>query len=146
RRPYLVQDLGPRAAPPVGRLAGVDLPPVRGRVPGEDAGVPAARLDARRLPRDADTCTGAALGGPVEGRRVRLPPDRPAADAGRLAALPGADDRDRGGVDPVRVRARVLAGRRAARGRLLVRRAARLHHARDLLPGPEGRAGRGVPD
>ena len=35
------------------RLAGLDLPVLRRRVPREDAGVPAARLDARRLPRDA---------------------------------------------------------------------------------------------
>ena len=47
-------------------------------------------------------------------------------------ALPGPDARVRGRLDPLRLGARVLAGRRAARGRLLVDRAARLHPARDL--------------
>ena len=37
------------AAPAVGGQPGLDLPAVRARLPGEDAGVPAARLDARRV-------------------------------------------------------------------------------------------------
>ena len=34
-------------------LAGLDLPVLRGRLPRQDAGVPAPRLDARRLPQHA---------------------------------------------------------------------------------------------
>jgi hypothetical protein len=44
------------------RLAGVDLPVLRRRVPGEDAGVPVARLDARRLQGDAAAGARGLLG------------------------------------------------------------------------------------
>ena len=54
-------------------LAGVDLPVLRRRVPREDARVPAARLDARRLPRDADRGADGVLRRALEGRRLRLP-------------------------------------------------------------------------
>ena len=43
-----------QALPLEQRLAGVDLPVLRRRLPGQDARLPAARLDARRLPGDAD--------------------------------------------------------------------------------------------
>ena len=66
---------------PAERLAGVDLPVLRRRLPGEDAGLPAARLDARRLPRDADRGADGLLGGALEGGRLRLSGDRAAADA-----------------------------------------------------------------
>ena len=46
---------------------------LRRRLPGEDAGVPAPRLDARRLPGDADRGAGGLLRRALEGRRVRLP-------------------------------------------------------------------------
>ena len=46
--------LKPPGAAPQSRLAGVDLPVLRRRLPREDAGLPAARLDARWLPHDAN--------------------------------------------------------------------------------------------
>ena len=85
-------------------------------------------------------------GDPLEGRRLRLPADRAAAVPVRLAALPDADAADRAGLDPVGDGARVHDPRRPARGRLLERRAARLHHARDLLAAPRGRPGRAAAD
>ena len=45
----VVRVLRPRAAPARRVLAELDLPVLRRRVPREDAGLPAARLDARRL-------------------------------------------------------------------------------------------------
>ena len=105
---------------------------VRARVPGQDAGVPVPRLDARRLPRRAYPGADRLLRRAVEGRRLRLPEDRAADDAGRVGALPGGADRHRGHLDPVRVDPRLLPGQRAPRRRLLVDRAARVHHARDL--------------
>jgi NADH-quinone oxidoreductase subunit M len=62
-----------QAMPLSTRLAGVDLPVLRRRLPREDAGLPAARLDARRLPRDADRGADGVLRRALEGRRVRLP-------------------------------------------------------------------------
>ena len=71
------------AADPLGqRLPGLDLLVLRGRLPGEDAGLPAARLDARRLPGGAAAGAGRVLGGALQGRRLRLPADR-AADLPR---------------------------------------------------------------
>ena len=68
---------------PLGRgHPAVDLPAVRARVPRQGAGVPAARLGARHLPRHADPGAGAALGRALEGGRLRLPADR-AADPAR---------------------------------------------------------------
>ena len=60
----------------------VDLPPLRGGLPGQGAAVPAARLGGRHLPRHPHPGAGGALGGAVEGGRVRLPADR-AADPPR---------------------------------------------------------------
>ena len=60
--------------------------------------------------------------------------------------LPDADAADRAGLDPVGDGAGVHHSRRPARGRLLERRAARVHHARDLLAAPRGRPGRAAAD
>ena len=121
-------------APARRRLAGLDLPVLRGGVPGEDAAVPVPRLDARRLPRDADAGAGRVLGRAVEGRGLRLPADRAAAVPARVAALPGADPADRARVDPLRVRAGVHDDRRAADPRVLLGRADGLHRARASSP------------
>ena len=75
------------AAAAVGGQPGLDLPVLRARVPGEDAGLPAARMDAGRLPQRADAGGRRALGRAVEGRRVRLPADLPAAVPGRRGAV-----------------------------------------------------------
>ena len=70
---------GAAAAAAQPRLAGLDLLVLRRGVPREDAGVPAARLDARRLQGDADRGADGLLGRALEGRRVRLPAHRAAA-------------------------------------------------------------------
>src|SRR5205807_4120773 len=57
----------------------MDLTVLRGRLPGQDARLPAPRLDARRLPRDAAARPGRLLGRALDGRRVRLPAARAAA-------------------------------------------------------------------
>ncbi len=72
-----VQRAHPHAAR--ARLAGVDLPALRRRLPREDARLPAARLDARRLSRDARRGADGLLGRALEGGRLRLPRDRAAA-------------------------------------------------------------------
>ena len=81
----------------------------------------------------------------LEGRRLRLPAPRAAAVPGRDATTSRRDPADpRAGLDPLRLGAGVHADQRAADPRLLVGRAARVHHARDLRarPGRPGRAGR----
>ena len=78
-----------------GGHAGLDLPVLRRRVPREDAGVPAARLDARRVRGDADAGARRVLRRAVEGRRLRVPAHLPAAVPRRLGALPGAHARPR---------------------------------------------------
>ena len=83
-------DPGAAAAPALERQPGVDLLLLRRRLPGQDAGLPDPRLDARRLPRGAAAGADPALGGALEGRRLRLP-------AGRAAALPRRDRRIPGG-------------------------------------------------
>ena len=128
------------------RLAGVDLPVLRRGVPRQDARLPPARLDARRLPRDADRGADGVLGGAVEGRRIRLPGDRAAAVPARRRPLPDADAADRAGLDPVRLAAGVQPDRRAPDRRVLLGGAARLHHARDLRPQRPGRSGRATAD
>ena len=57
----------------------LDLLLLRRGVPGQDAGLPGPRLDARRLPGRAAAGAGAALGRALEGRRLRLPARRAAA-------------------------------------------------------------------
>ncbi len=55
------------------RLAGLDLPRLRARLPDQDAVVPVPRLDARRVRADADRAARRLHRDPVEGRRLRLP-------------------------------------------------------------------------
>ena len=98
-------------------------------------------VDARRLPQRADAGGRGALGRAVEGRRLRLPAHRAAAVPGRRGAVPGAAARDRGGEHPLRLGDGVHADLGDARRRVLVDRAARLHHARDLLADRRGRQG-----
>ena len=57
---FAIADLRANVAP--GRQPGVDLLLLRRGLPGEDAGLPAARLDAGRVPRGAHPRPGAALG------------------------------------------------------------------------------------
>ena len=109
-------------------LAELDLPVLRRGVPGEDAALPAARLDARRLPRHAAAGARGVLGRAVEGRRLRLPAHRAAAVPRRARALPDADAADRAGLDPLRLGDGVHDDQGAADPRLLVGRPARLHH------------------
>ena len=118
--------------------AALDLRRVRARVPDQDAGVPVPRLDARRLSQHAAAGAGGVLRRALEGRRLRLPARRAADLPGRRGGLPDADPAARARVDPVRLRAGVHADQRAPDPRLLVGRAARLHHARHL----RARAGR----
>ena len=65
--------------PRLDRLAEVDLPRLRARVPDQDAVVPVPRLDAGRVPADADRAARGLHRDPLEGRRLRLPADRAAA-------------------------------------------------------------------
>ena len=109
----------------VARARSVDLPVLRRGVPREDAGVPAARLDARRLPRDAAAGARGVLRRAVEGRRLRLPADRAAALPRRRRRLPDAHAAPRARLDPLRVGDGVHDDRDAADPRLLVDRAAR---------------------
>ena len=102
-RPSSLSDLALAEPPAAQGLAGLDLPVLRRGVPGQDAGLPAPRLDARRLPRHAAAGAGRLLGRAVEGRRLRLPAHRAAAVPRRLRALPGPDAADRAGVDPLRL-------------------------------------------
>ena len=146
RRAHHVRALGAAGAAAEQRLAGVDLPVLRRRVPRQDAGLPAARLDARRLPGDADRGADGLLRRALEGRRLRLSGDRAAAVPARRGALPDADAADRAAVDHLRLAAGVQPDRRAPDRRVLLGRAARLHHARDLRAEPAGRAGRAAAD
>ena len=94
-RRALVLDRLPARAPALVGQPGVDLLLLRRRLPGQDAGLPDPRLDARRLPRGAAAGAAAALGGAVEGRRLRLPAGRAAAVSRGDRHLPGAGDGDR---------------------------------------------------
>ena len=126
--------------------AEVDLPPVRGGLPGEGAAVPAARLGGGHLPRHAHAGARGALGRAFEGGRLRLPADRAADPSRRQRVLPGADAGAGGVLDPLRLGARLLPERAAAGGGVLLHRPAGLHRARHLLPGREGRPGRADAD
>ena len=55
-------DPGAARAPAVDRQPGMDLLLLRRRLPGQDAGLPDPRLDARRLPRRAPAGADPALG------------------------------------------------------------------------------------
>ena len=82
----------------------------------------------------------------VEGRRLRLPARRAAALSRRDDPVPGGRAGDRAREHPLRLGHGVHADERAAGRRLLVRRPARLHHARDLLPAPRRGRRRGAAD
>ena len=60
---------------------------VRARVPDQDAGLPVPRLDAGRIPQHAAAGAGRVLRRGVEGGRLRLPADRPAAVPGGRRGL-----------------------------------------------------------
>ena len=62
----------PAASPALAQLAGMDVPLLRRRVPGEDAARTAARLAGRRVQVDADPGRGRVLRRALQGRRVRL--------------------------------------------------------------------------
>ena len=85
------------------RLAELDLPLLRRRVLGQDAGLPGPRLDARRLPQHAAAGARRLLGRAVQGRRLRLPARRDPALPGRVGALPGPDAGAGAGLDPLRL-------------------------------------------
>ena len=61
RRRAQLLDSGAAGAPALDRQPGVDLLLLRGRFPGQDAGLPDPRLDARRLPRGAAAGADPAL-------------------------------------------------------------------------------------
>ncbi len=142
RRPHQLLARRPASQHAVERQPVLDLLLLRARLPDQDAGLPRPRLDARRLPRGAAARAGAALRRALEGRRLRLPARRPAALPQRDDPLPGGDPGDRRRRDHLRLDHGVHADERAADRRLLLPRAARLHHDRDLLPAP--RRGRRV--
>ena len=96
--------------------------------------LPAARLDARRLPGGAAAGAGPLLGRALQGRCLRLPADRATDLPGGDQPLPGGDPGDRGRLDPLRLGDGVHPDERAADPRLLVDGAARLHHPRHLQP------------
>ena len=100
----LVRDGGPARERPARGKPGVDLPLLRRGVPGQDADLPAPRLDARRLPRRAAAGARAALGRPAEGRRLRLPARRPADLPRRDGPVPGADPGARPRLGALRLR------------------------------------------
>ncbi|CAA9496070.1 MAG: NADH-ubiquinone oxidoreductase chain M, partial [uncultured Solirubrobacteraceae bacterium] len=141
RQPHL-RPLRPGADPPVGGHAAVDLPLLRRGLPREDAGVPAPRVDARRLRHHAAARARGVLGRPEQGGRLRVPADRHAAAARRQRPLPGAHAPHRPGVDPLRLGHGVHHDERAAHPGLLLRGPARVHPARDLRPQRARRPGR----
>ena len=108
--------------------AALDLHRVRARVPDQDAALPVPRVDAGRVPDDAAAGARDLLRRAVEGRGLRLPADRAAAVPRRGEGLPEPDPDPRAALDHLRLGAGVHADQRAARARLLVGRAARLHH------------------
>ncbi len=107
---------------------------------------PVPRLGGRHLPRHADAGARAAVGRALEGGRLRLPAHRAADPSRRRAAVPEPDAHPRGVLDPLRVDPRLLPGRGAPGGGLLLDRPARLHRARHLLARRQGRAGRADAD
>ena len=107
---------------------------LRRRLPDQDAGGPRPRLAARRLPGRAAAGAGAARGGALEGRRLRLPAGRAAALPPGHRPVPGADPADRRRQHPLRLGDGVHADQRAPDRRLLLDRPARLHHASGSSP------------
>ena len=123
-----------RPAPARRGQPALDLLVLRRRLPGQDAGLPPARLDARRLPGGAAAGPGGLLRGAGQGRRLRLPARRAAALPRRDDRIPGGDPGHRPGLDPLRLGDGLHPDQRAADRRLLLGRPARLHHRRDLRP------------
>ena len=144
RRPDHLLDRRPRPAPDRRGQPALDLLVLRRRLPGQDAGLPPARLDARRLPGGAAAGPGGLLRRAGQGRRLRLPARRAAALPRRDGRVPGGGPGDRPGLDPLRLGDGLHPDQRAAGRRLLLGRPARLHHRRHLRPaaptGPTGRS------
>ena len=123
----------------------LDLLVLRRRLPGEDAGLPAPRLDARRLPGRALPRSRSSPGcSPRSG--LRLPSRRPADLPRRDHPLPGGDHPRRGRLHPLRLGDGVHPDERPAGRGLLLGGAARIHHAGDLQPAARRRRRRGPPD
>ena len=125
--------LGPAAQPAPGDDAALGLRRLRARLPDQDAGVPVPRLDARRLPA---TCR-CRRSPSSPAWSPRSPPTASCASCCRCSRCRSHDWqtillRARAAVDPLRLDPRLHADQRAPDPRLLVGRAARLHHARDL--------------
>ena len=104
------------------REPALDLLVLRRRLPGQDAGLPPARLDARRLPSGTAAGPRRLLRGAGQGRRLRLPAGRAAALPRRLGRVPGGDPGDRPGLDPLRLGDGLHPDQRAADRRLLLGR------------------------
>ena len=134
RRPHHLLDRRTLQAPARRGQPALDLLVLRRRLPGQDAGLPPARLDARRLPGGAAAGAGGLLRGAGQGRRLRLPARRAAALPGGDDRIPGGDPGHRPGLDPLRLGDGLHPDQRAAGRRLLLGGAARLHHRRDLRP------------
>ena len=124
----------------------VDRASVRARLLRQGAAIPAARVGAGDLPLVPHRDHRAAVGGALQGRRLRLPAHRAADHARGLPALAGAVPGHRRLLDPLRVDPGLLPGQRAAGGGLLLDRPAGLHRARHLRPRRQGRPGRGAAD
>ena len=146
RRAHLL-DRRPAREPALGRQPGLDLLLLRRRLPGQDAGLPDPRLDARRLPRRA--AAGGRCCSPGCSRR-----SAPTASCGSCCrSIPDATVTFQELVlviarrlDPLRLGDGVHADERAPDRRLLLDRPARLHHPRDLQPARRRRRRRGAAD
>ena len=132
RRPPNLLDRRTGQAPDRRRQSALDLLVLRRRLPGQDARLPPARLDARRLPSGAAAGPGGLLGSAGQGRRLRLPARRPAALPRGDGPVPDGDPADRPGLDPLRLGNGLHPDQRAPDRRLLLGGPARLHHRRHL--------------
>ena len=128
------------------RRPAVDLLVLRRRLPDQDAGLPRARLDGRRLPGLPAAGAGPAQRRAQQGRRLRLPAGRAADLPRRDDPVPGDPPDHRRVLDPLRLGDGLHPDQRAADRRLLLDRPARLHHARDLRPAPRRRRRLRQPD
>ena len=108
------------------------LPRLRDRVRGQGAALAVPRLAAGRLPRVAARGGGPALGRDLEGRRVRLHPDRDRQVPRPNGALSRPDSGACGRWARLRLAPRLPGARRARRRRVLVARADGADHVRHL--------------